>query len=82
MLTKSKSSKDIIELEKTSMCASSSTHKFGKVMLWPLGQATIIIKAWRTWVICSLLIVTVPHGLLLVTKVDERFLNETSLEIL
>lgn len=47
MLTKSKSSKNIIELAAVSMCMSSTAHKFGKVMLWLLGQETIITKEWE-----------------------------------
>lgn len=47
MLAKSKSSKDILGLAAVSMCMSSSAHKFGKVMLWLLGQDNIITKEWE-----------------------------------
>lgn len=47
MLTKSKSSKDITGLAAVSMCMCSSAHKFGKVMLWLLGQDNIITKGWE-----------------------------------
>lgn len=68
-------SKDIIDLGALSMCMSSTAHNFGEVML--LGEDTIIRKDWEDrsclwWL---------SHGLVLATKVDTRFLSETSLQI-
>lgn len=66
MLTKSNSSKDIIELAAVSMYMSSSAHDFGKVMLWLLAQDTIIRKEWENKGYLSLFIVTISHSLFLV----------------